>query len=102
MRESKIRPMYLFTHSMHLTSNVHKCSNLAEGFDSATTLFSVITFATSCKSSRGVESEGSSFKAISVLNVSAIVSEARKGNLNTVKRYTGTGGQSVADHSRRL
>jgi hypothetical protein len=98
MHKSKIRPIYLFTHSSHLTSNVHEFSNLVEGFDSATTLFSVITFATSCKSSGGVESEGSSFKAISVSKVSAIVNESRKGSLTTVKRYTETGGQSVAEH----
>ena len=69
---------------------------MAEGFDSTMALLPVITFATSCKSSGGVQlEEDSSFKTISISNVSAIMNETRKETLITVERYTGTSGQSV-------
>jgi hypothetical protein len=68
---------------------------MAEGFDSTTTLLPVITFAPSCKSSGGVQLEDSSFKAMSISNVSAIMNETSKKALITVERYTGTSGQSV-------
>ena len=69
---------------------------MAEGFDSPMTILPVITFATSCKSSGGAQlEEDSSFKAMSISNVSAIMNETRKENVITVERYTRTSGQSV-------
>ena len=67
-----------------------------EGFDLTITLFSVITFATSCKSFGGVQlEEDSSFKAMSISNISAIMNKTRTGSLITVERYTRTCGQSI-------
>ena len=82
-----------------MTSKVHEFSNpvdLVEGFDLTITLFSVITFATSCKSFGGVQlEEDSSFKAMSISNISAIMNETRTGSLITVERYTRTSGQPI-------
>ena len=77
----------MITHNSDFTSKVQEFSNpvdMAKGLDSTTTLLPVITFATSCKSSGGAQLEegGSSFKAMSVSNVSAIVNEARKESLD--------------------
>jgi hypothetical protein len=89
----------MITHNSELTSKVHDFSNpvdMAEGFDSSMTLLPVITFATSCKSSGGVQlEEDSSFTAMSISYVSAIMNETRKESLITVERYTRTSGQSV-------
>jgi hypothetical protein len=68
---------------------------MVEGSDSTMTLLPVITFATSCKSSGGVQLEDSSFKAMSISNVSAIMNETRKESLITVECYTRTSGHSV-------
>ena len=69
---------------------------MAEGFDSTMTLLPVITFATSCKSSGGVQlEEDSSFKAMSISDVSAIMNGTSKESLITVECYTRTSGQSV-------
>jgi hypothetical protein len=90
----------MITHNSDLTSKAHDFSNpvdMAKGFDSTMTLLPVITFATSCKSSGGVQlEEESSFKAMSISNVSAtIMNETRKESLITMERYTRTSGQSV-------
>ena len=98
MCKTKIQPIQRFTHNSDLTSKVHEFSNpvdVAEDFDSTMTLLPVITFATSCKSSGGVQLEDSSFKAMSISNVSAIMNETRKESLITVECYTRTSGQSV-------
>ena len=89
----------MITHNSDSTSKVHEFSNpvdMAEGFDSTMTLLPVITFATSCKSSGGVQlEEDSSFTAMSISDVSAIMNETSKESLITVERYTRTSGQSV-------
>jgi hypothetical protein len=80
--------MYLLTHSLDSTSNVHEFSDLvdvAECFDSKMALFWVITFATNCKSCGGVKSEDNSSKVISILNGLATMMEERLQRLFTVK-----------------
>ena len=68
---------------------------MAEGLDSIMTLLLVITFATNCKSSRGPQLEDSNFKAMSILDGSATITETRKGSLITVNRYTRRGSISA-------